>query len=352
MLDADDTGELRTLQERAYGRGGALTEAEARHLQELEASIRADPHENAGAARVIDVSAQGTASAAVARPPEPAAAPDSESADDTRPDTAASVRAALRSHWRLLAAVFAIAIVVGLAAGWMLFAQRAPAGIQLNAEQRGWQTDLITERDYDDGSVVAIAEEAGVILWSATTDGGETVCAILGDGDSAVPTCAPRERVQDEGLWVILRREVDGEEFEVNAQVLFAANGDPAAATSSYSMAYGGIQYADEEEERIAGVLAESGYDPNSIWIVGYDGQTPIWAATELASQQQCLVYDGSSDDPAVVCDDPEKLWNEGGELVLDVEDPRSGDVTRITYRVGLGPSYLEIARAFDDDGV
>ncbi|MFK3676385.1 hypothetical protein ACI2IP_01555 [Microbacterium sp. NPDC090218] len=367
MLDAEESKELRSLQARAYGRDAELTASDAARLRELE---------DRRFARVPDA----TPAVAVEPPVAEAAgemqtealaveAGDAERSGDDRDSSgpaaaaseessAASSRRALlsvmRAHWRPVAIAVVGLLVVGVGVGWLAFGRSDTASVALTAEQQEWQDDLVSGGVYDSGSIRALGVEEGAVIWAATRDGGERTCLILGTGDVTLPSCNLTERVSVEGIYgsITVRTEED-QERQVSAQMLLTVSGEPAAVVSSYeydSMETG-ITYANEEESQTAERLVGEGYDAGSLWVVGYDGEVPIWTAVQRDSQSQCLIYDGSTDDAPVTCIEPETMQEQDASLVLNVVDTESGAVTHFEMASNNGPGYLVITREGDAAG-
>lgn len=390
MVTAGGDDELRVLQRKAYARDGALTPAEADRLRELEeqrrfATAAASPVSHAAApadaragsapasARSSDVrpgadaparSEAASARSTAARPSADASTDSGASAGSTDPDGAQSAPDAaagsretattrhrlvglVRSRRGAVAAVAAAALVaVGVGIGWVVFGRPPGPAVALTAEQRAWQEDVVASDAYDPGSVRALAVEEGVVLWTATQQQGERTCLILGAGASTMPSCDRTEIVQRSGLYgsFTLSSDDDGQR-QVSAQLLLGPNGEAvvAASTGEYSTA---IQYANDEESATARRLAEAGFDPGSIWVTGYDGDVPLWSATQVETGRQCLIYDGSTADAPVACETPETLAEYGPGLFLQVTDAETGAVTNYELPGNVaGPSVLVITR-------
>jgi len=260
---------------------------------------------------------------------------------------APSLLSSLRDRWRAIAVIAAMMLVLGVGAGWMLFERRGVAAIELSAEQQAWQNGILAEGDYDPGSLRAVEEAAGVVVWIATRNGGEQTCLIMSAGERPAPFCRRGEEAHDQGLfgnYSVVRNDI---RIDITVQVLFTDDGEPAIQTSQYTVdpsSSAGMVYATDEETRIAANLSELGYEPNSIWVAGYDGDVPIWTATLVETQEMCLIYDGSAPDPLTACQDPSDLVPGGESITLSIVDPATGAVTEIDYAAS-GPQYLVITR-------
>ncbi|WP_311879678.1 hypothetical protein [Microbacterium forte] len=355
MLDADESVELRALQARAYGRAGALNEVEAARLRELEA----------GKLRRTEPPAPREPEPAAPAPPhiepahiEPAASTVVEGAGTavsedrtTGAPHGDSALAALRRHWRLAVAITAAFIVVGLVLGWLIFADRGPAPMQLSAQQEGWQSAIVASGDFDPGSVRAVAEEEGVVIWFATKNESADVCLVLGHEDATAPACTTREQATIQGVNATLAKPVsEAQAYDIQAQMFLTQDGEPAVITRSYiTSSQSTSMFASEAEAEAATTLAaQTGLDRRTILVVGYDDEVPIWTGIDTSTQRYCLVYDGSMPDPPMVCDDSLMLADADRTLVLDVAD--DGETTRYEYQFGYGQQYLTVTRGWESD--
>lgn len=366
MRDADEFEELRSLQARAYGRDGALTEEEAIRLRELEdrrivataepaAQTDAEP-DAAPLQPAITGFAPGRGREAGAPgparhdPAEDLPVPDPATVDaDERPAVPTeSLGSVLRAHWRPFAIAAAAALVIGLGVGWLAFGRPGVPPVELTATQQQWQSDLISSGVYDPGSIRALAVEEGAVIWSATRDERVRTCLILSTGSMTQPSCDRTERIADTGIYgTISVRGDDDTQRQVSVQMLLSASGEPAVAVSTYDYdpTMSGVTYANEAETRTAERLVEDGFEANSLWVIGYDGDVPVWTAMELESQNQCLIYDGSTAQAPTVCADPETLLEQASSLVLNVVDSETGETTHLEMASNRGPSYLVITR-------
>lgn len=356
MLDAEDSVELRALQARAYGRAGALSDAEAARLRELEAARAVEstppgpPESTPGAP---DSAPDASDSSPGASESSPAPAP-------SRPEPAAlaapprdSALAALRQHWRAALVVTVIFVVAGLAAGWLLFADRGPAPMPLTDEQQEWQSAIIASGDFDAGSVRAMREEEGVVIWFATKKEGEDVCLVLGSADATAPACTTREQAGIQGVNAALTKPVaDSQSYDIEAQMFLTPDGEPAIIARSFiTSPQSTSTFASPAEADAAAALAEqTGLDLRTILVAGYDDDVPIWTGIDMSSQRYCLVYDGSMPDPPMVCDDSLMLSEADSTLALDVVGVDDGETTRYAYRFGYGQQYLTVTRGWEGD--
>ncbi|MCS3442106.1 hypothetical protein [Microbacterium phyllosphaerae] len=345
MPDADDVVELRALQVRAYGRAGALSESEAARLQELE-HARAGESGSPSAVEAPDAPQvpQHPADLPAAQP----AAADSQVAEsgDAPPPHRESALTTLRRHWRLVSVIVVAFVLIGLALGWSLFGDRGAAPMQLSAEQRGWHDAILASGDFDPGSLRAIDEEEGVVIWFATKKDGADVCLVLGDGDQTAPACTTREQALIQGVSATLVKVVDDtQNYDVDAQMFLTADGEPAVIARSYiTVPQSTTMFASPEEASTAASLAtETGWDRRSIMVAGYDDGVPIWVGVDKEDQRYCLAYDGSMPDPPMSCDDSLMLTDADRTLTLDIS--KDGESTRYEYRFGYGQQYLTVTK-------
>ncbi len=355
MLDADESVELRTLQARAYGRAGALNAAEAARLRELQSAKTrvAKPPEPRGAETPApDPVRPAPPTTADARP----RAHEATGKASPEPPVTASPRgdsaiAALRQHWRLAAAITAAFVVMGLVLGWLFFADRGPAPMQLSAQQEQWQSAIVSSGDFDPGSVRAVTEEEGVVIWFATKNERADVCLVLAHEDATAPACTTREQAMIQGVTARLTKPVSqNQTYDIEAQMFLTHGGEPAVITRSYiTSPQSSSMFASPEEADAATALAErTGLDRRTILVVGYDDEVPIWTGVDMSTQRYCLVYDGSMPDPPMTCDDSLMLADADRTLVLDVVD--NAETTRYEYQFGYGQQYLTVTRGWEGD--
>lgn len=353
MLDADESVELRALQARAYGRAGALNAADAARLRELESAKT----------RVAEPSAMGGAEthAPQQRHAEPAesgagavegdAIPVSSEASAEGSTQGDSALAVLRQHWRLATVIIAAFAVIGLVLGWLIFADRGPAPMQLTAQQEEWQSAIVSSGDFDPGSVRAMTQEEGVVIWFATKNESADVCLVLGHEDATAPACTTREQAVLQGVDATLTKPVgQNQNYDVQAQMFLTKDGDPAVITRSYiTSPQSTSMFASPAEAEAATTLAEqTGLDRRTILVVGYDDDVPLWTGIDMSTQRYCLVYDGSMPDPPMACDDSLMLADADRTLVLDVVDDR--ETTRYEYQFGYGQQYLTVTKGWEGD--
>ena len=361
MLDASELSELRSLQARAYGRDASLTEADALRLRELERR-RAEPA--AVSAPPVDAPAEPVTTA-TGRRPRPVEAPvamdgdsttrsmDADSRRNPRPSPATS---SLRTRWLPLGAAVATLVLVGIGLGWVLFGRPGTATVALSPQQQEWQSALVADGGYDLGSLRALAVEEGAVIWVATKDDGETTCLLLATSPSPLPVCDRTETVESAGLFGAITLESKAENRrELNVQMMFTASGEPAVAANVTEFGPGatnGMTWSNADEAEKAERIADQGFQINSLWVVGYDGDVPVWTGAELDGNQTCLIYDGSDEAFPRVCADALTMQEQSATLVLNVVDEASGEVVRVELPTASnGRSSLMITREGGADG-
>ncbi|WP_447912175.1 hypothetical protein [Microbacterium phyllosphaerae] len=371
MFDAEDAVELRALQARAYGRSGALSDAEVTRLRELEAARTSEresrttekprpqmpeqvvapvPEPSVATADTVPATA---ASAAARFAGADTAAPSGHGAGADADSRGAPAATTLRRHWRLALAIIVAFAVIGVAVGWLLFSDRGAAPIPLSAEQQGWQSTIVASGDFDSGSLRAMAEEEGVVISFATKNDGADVCLVLASADATAPACTTREQATIQGVNATLTKAVDASQsYDIQAQMFLTPDGRPAVIARSYiTSPQSTSMFASQAEAEAAAALAEkTGLDSRSIMVAGYDDEVPIWTGIDMSTQRYCLVYDGSMPDPPMVCDDSLMLADADRTLVLDVAGTDDGDITRYEYRFSYGQQYLTVTKGLGAD--
>lgn len=173
----DDESERRALLARAYGRGGGLTDADARRLTELESLRNAALAPESPRAQTTPDSDTGASDPSVSDTGASDTGDSGTRASSDRPDeprgTDAPVPpglgAAVRSHAKATVAASAALLLIGVAAGWALFGARG-AESALTAGQQERRLELQAEGKYDDGSVRLVTDDDDAVVWYATRD--------------------------------------------------------------------------------------------------------------------------------------------------------------------------------------
>ncbi|MBT2485065.1 MULTISPECIES: hypothetical protein [unclassified Microbacterium] len=378
MPPATEDGELRALQTKAYGRGGGLTDAEARRLRELQAAAVAPP-------AVVESAASPPRSPAVVESDLPTASETSDADPSTSPGPGESDRAAhlhthdstgsrgntdsedsvaprnpLRRRWMVVAAASALLLVIGVGVGWALFAQRSE-GIVLTAEQQQRRLELSEKAGYDESSVRAIGQDDDALVWFATKDGGESTCMVLDVADQSSDVClessevtpmwlstsvmlAPEENADDaadDGVGPDAAAEVP-EATSVSAYLVYATTGEPLAVIDRWTQADAMLQGFSGDERDRAHELFDEGYEAG-LSIIGYFYGEPVWLANHAtgATFATCLVVDAADD---TECGPEQEVLSQG--LRVMVEEP-AGTIPaswniEVAYTRGQTP-YLTI---------
>lgn len=347
-----DAQELRALQQKAYGRGGALTPDEADRLRDLEEAHRnlvhraAEPPagaESSGGVRPpADPSA--TDSLGIAGSPgatdflgtdslgtdslgtdAPAVTAEGEAHQAVPTDTSGGVR---RRSAMVVVAVAAVVLAIGVGAGWALFSPRL-ASVPLTDAQQQRRVELVAE-EYDAGSVRAIAQTADALAWYATRGDGESVCLILDVGDQSQADCRPPEE-RERGLMASLPLPADdgedpgGSDF-VQATMFLTDAGEPMVGMQRWGVQSGVLDLFEGTERDRAAALVEEGYELG-LSIMGYFRGAPVWLGdrvTEQGATERCLIVDAGG---ATACEPFERALSSGlGVHVVDV-DPTGGVV-------------------------
>lgn len=363
MTDAAELVELRSLQARAYGRDASLSAAEALRLRELErrraepTPVVADPPVEAP----VSALTSGTGNLE----PQTDDVPGSGDGDATTTGTDQGGpdgpgrppgRSWLRTRWLPLAAAVVTLVLVGIGLGWALFRGSGPDTAALSPEQQQWQSALLASGNYDRGSLRALAVEEGAVIWVATKDDAEITCLLVATSPSALPSCDRTETVGRTGLFGAVTLESKEEtRRELNVQMVFTASGEPAVAANVAEFGPGttnGMTWANADEAEKAKRIADQGFQINSLWVVGYDGDVPVWTGMELDGFQTCLIYAGSDAAFPRVCADALTMQEQSATLVLNVVDDASGEVVRLELPTASnGHSSLMITREGGADG-
>ncbi|WP_314645983.1 hypothetical protein [uncultured Microbacterium sp.] len=397
MPDADDAVELRALQARAYGRGGALSAAEAARLQQLQDAARsaavhaseaagavpspgrasesdaAPPSAGAPAVEIAsgrdEASVAGTASASSAvspsepegagEEPDAAAHPTGTDAGGV-PDTATEATGAetsparralstLRAHGRAAAILTGAALAVGLGVGWAVFSPPSD-DIALTAAQQERQRELVDDGDYDPGSVRAVGKKDDALAWYGTKDDGELRCLTLDAGDLTDTQCQP----VDDGapflqafVWtqpVAFEERGSTEQENVVASLQLSTSGEPMVSIEFWSSTSAVLDQFSGDERTRAQELYDEGYTLN-LSIVGSFRDEPVWTAdtyTDRVEQETCLIVDGAQAQTS--CGPTDALGSDGLSVVIADEGASRADTVTLA-RTSSGVPYLTIER-------
>jgi hypothetical protein len=317
MLSSGEAVELRELHRRAYAPGGSLSAADAARLHNLEDKRVAEvvPARDAERARVVSggrLAADPAGSALVG-----GTTPVGGSGQAVGPDAGAPVldaeghagaavpvaRAKKRTPWVSLAAG-AAALLVGLGVGWVLAESRhAPASVVVTAEQQA-RGEQIAPDGTDPGSVLVLGEREGIIAWYLTKDEGKSTCLVLdGGGEEIETSCSRTESLSAYPVSTAVDILSDDDYIDVTfANLAFGPDGAPAVSLSGYrTIETNAERYVSDEERTIAADLNDAGYRADSIYVVGYHAEEPIWTAISAAGEY-CLIRVSSDAEPLADC--------------------------------------------------
>ncbi|OAN35160.1 hypothetical protein [Microbacterium sp. H83] len=384
MLNADETSELRDLQQRAYGRDGVLTSADAARLHELEAARAAAgrspqiaPHEQEAAdgraaagesadARVAGADAGDAVAVPAARADADGGTLDGAALEGQRErdggapsaTAAAGLWAAVRGRVPLVAAASVVLLLIGIAAGWALFG-RAEERVALTGAQQERRVELQTDGGYDEGSVRAIGSDDDAVVWYGTKKDGELACIVLDAGGESSDMCQPADQLlsQGDGVGVTL---IDpggdaedgapgGEEMQISATAVRAATGDIVALIQRWPSSRAGwlAQFAVGERER-AEELLELGFEQYSFSVVGYVNDSAIWRGTRIddGMPEECMIVDAldlMQCEDAVLVQNGDRALSIGG-VEVDEGSGEAGTPWSIDLEVmAAGNAYLTI---------
>lgn len=322
MQEAGEAARRRELQLRAYAPGGELSAAELAELHELQNRDRGAP---AGPAPRLGAVPPGSSAAEAPQPADvpvegaqmvsaptgeaptvPGAAPSEGSptgltsradadpglASDAGPGAGSSdpdapsaagrpSRAGTPVRRRVLAAVAAVAALLGLAAGWLVFGTDL-GRTAMTAEQQEVWSELEAAGEYDPGSIQLVGERFGATTWRATRDDAKLSCLLLTRKDeppagSCIPAASTIEGFE---LQVSMDYTEDGDHFMLWAMLAEDSRGDPVAVIQRHDMnasTWDWRSQYSQDELALAEALDESGFAGEYLQILGYDGASPVW---------------------------------------------------------------------------
>lgn len=304
--------ELRMLRAKAYGPGGVLTSAELARLQQLEGRSVAPeaqsphphqppqtqrPHQAPNLHQTPDpwiprdsASEQGQSQ----HPDDPLAMfGDPGSATDTATDTDEASHARTRRR-RAILGVSVVAAVIGVGIGWGLWGWdgEAAALAIAHSEQR---EQLEEKGTFDPGSVTPLADQYGVVVWRADRHDGEEVCVLITADDAQMQSgCAPKASVVDGGSTGMASASmiVPAGEEKAGQQLSALLLALPSGQLVPYLQVWGmetswESQFTDEEREQLS-IFEAAGYSPESLSVIGYDGEVAVWSS--WSTGQLCLL--------------------------------------------------------------
>ena len=354
MTEAD-AAELDELRAKAYGPDGALSDAEAKRLHELQGAARAK-------APADDLAPAAT----TAR--EPLAPDDADSAragaEDGRVEPDGVEPKPRRRRWLVPAAVVALAVLVGVGVGWALAAGARGASIELSVQQQGWQDAIAATSEYDDGSVRALAVDdvaqingyESPVAWAATRGNGAELCVIVGDEEGNAAHCETEYVARRDSLAVSYPRE-DGDTGIVRiatALALATPDGELAGrVTTTWIGPSDDVVVSEDLLERDTVLIAQH-YATHELELIGAFDERPVWLAT-VPGAQTCLIFVGEFGSPIDTCTPTHDLTDEPMRMSItshDAAGPEGSGVTttfELTF-VGESSRQLVITRTPEDE--
>jgi len=180
-----------------------------------------------------------------------------------------------------------VAVLLGVGIGWLGFG-RATGGHAMTDAQRATLVQLDSSNEFDPGSIEFVGAKHGVEAWYATKDLDENECLVLvadetaaGAEDAQTTACQKTGASDTFGLQTNLELTVDGERVMIWAVLLDDTDGDRVTVIQREVLADAGTydwrsQYSGPELD-IAEFLDASGYDGDSLQLIGWDDTTPVW---------------------------------------------------------------------------
>ncbi|MGO2933517.1 hypothetical protein [Microbacterium sp.] len=341
MPQADESAELRMLRAKAYGPGGGLTAEELARLQELEGeerlrrfdsprSLSARPHSESD--RVVE-RAEGPPPVVerVEGDPRVVERAEGETKRVERPEGVETSEAphhpeappaTPRRRWPILAAASAAILAIGLGIGWGIWGWDGDASA-LAAAHGGTQAELEAGERYDPGTIVPLAEQYGVVVWSADRSDGDETCVIVTGSTTPRDGCVPTGGLKD-SVWPNATATVpEGEEKagqQLNAGLIPTPTGElvPFIQVWDQSQSDWESRYSDEELTQLREIEA-AGYQPEQLSIIGYDGDTVVWGTWETGLL--CIIVpinDALAEQCAADADSDVELTASAGGIVTE----------------------------------
>ena len=343
-MDEAERSRRSELQRRAFSRGGGLDDSEIAELRRLDALFAVRTAEEPESPEAPPPQEQPSPS----HPQAPS--PSREGARETAPPAeavpsepvAVSSLPAQRRRWGMLPALvltIVVALLLGFGGGWLLLA-RADAPV-MTADQVSAMARIEKRARFDPGSVVFLGEKHGAGVWRATTQGGAQICLALQAADQEEFQCITPPAADEpfgETLGVSLALGDEATQWWYWASLLTDISGREVVIVQRQDMTAGSAwqsQFTDAERALID-TLAAEGVDPESVQVVGYDGDMPVFFAQ---GAQSCL-YLVAADTGRVSqgCDSAESgLWSlASGGTVYELRLSELG-VPALTVRRGGG---------------
>ncbi|MFT4157272.1 MAG: hypothetical protein QM630_05000 [Microbacterium sp.] len=343
MRDADEIAELRALQQKAYGRDGGLTDAEAARLRELEEAALAPVAGDASSrAAVPERGALGPASRFLSEE----RSDETKGAQESRSDTKGA-----HGSWGL-AAASVLLLVIGIGVGWALFAPRSHEAVVLTDDEAQRKLELEESGAFDEGTLRAVARDDDALVWFGAMDDGAQYCIVLDVDGQSQTGCSEPDQVDMLGLNVslVLPPEDDSDPNDygsgVNAYAAMSTTGEPMVAVLRWDYNSSALlQFDGEERERAQALIDEDGFQLAPT-LIGYVHDQPVWLAdrfTDSGSIETCVVVDAYE---ATVCAEESEARERGLHVVAIDTDAGSVDVS-VEFTNGQMP-YLVVTESDD----
>ncbi|MEJ6554666.1 hypothetical protein PQI51_06490 [Microbacterium esteraromaticum] len=311
MLNEAESLRRRELQRLAFAAGGGLDEVQLAELRELDAraaarSVTPPPPAAEPESAVQPPAVQPppgvqppiAAPALIDSVPQPETAASESVASDQRdpepadaglndPPALSGETARRRLSIPVLVLSATVAVLLGVGIGWLGFG-RAAGGHAMTDAQRATLVQLDSSNEFDPGSIEFVGAKHGVEAWYATKDLDENECLVLvadetaaGAEDAQTTACQKTGASDTFGLQTNLELTVDGERVMIWAVLLDDTDGDRVTVIQREVLADDGTydwrsQYSGPELD-IAEFLDVSGYDGDSLQLIGWDDTTPVW---------------------------------------------------------------------------
>ena len=364
MTEAD-AAELDELRAKAYGPDGAISDAEAQRLVELQALARGtrihatetpptadagtDPDAADGAATAMQSSAPETSESSTEdeRLHEESNVTEADGDSAAEPDAVArpaGARGIITRRWFPYAAL-GFALLLGFGVGFAVFGQEVLRSVALSLSVGGEQAELEAKGEYDPGSITPLEQVREATIWHATRGDGETQCVLVTVEDRHERACTPTVEFDEHGAGVFagisLPADEGSEADGLNVNVIRALDGDLDVQVQIWTpgMWDWRSRYTEAELTVIDRIERETDVAGESLELIGYDGDQPIWV--EYTGAGACIV--------AVLMDAVERACADHPKdpetATLEIED---GDGWVTTYRVSAHdphPASLTIER-------
>lgn len=353
-----DGDELRELQQKAYGRSGGLTDAEAARLRELESQV--GPAEPAVTVVPLEAAAPDLSGEQGTSPvPEGSAgsadgsedAPRSAAGGSGMPDS--TWRMALRRHWKIVAAASVLLLIVGLATGWALFAPRVRDAVALTDAEVQRKLELDEENEFDEGTLRAVARDDDALVWFGTKDDGKQKCIVLDVAELSQTGCTQPDRLDMFGLsaTVSLPPEDDAPEGDfgtsISAYAMMSTSDEPMVSIQRWNSDSSVLDQFDQEDRPRAEELITDEEFSAGLSLVGYVQDQPVWVGDRLsdsASNEKCLIVDALD---VMACDDDVTVLEDG--LSVGAKDHTGSAVQIKVQFTTWGNPYLTITENVGD---